>query len=167
MKKEFLISVLSLSLLLAAFLAGLIFIRKKVPLGQQAQREKLALDPEEAFSQPRDNGGLITGSLSYPSEGLPPDLQVCAENLATKEINCTEEKIRDEKYIYGLGYQLEVPAGKYFVYALTDWRKGYRAYYSEFVACGLKENCLSHQPLVVQVNPGKTTSSINPWDWHR
>ena len=30
--------------------------------------------------------GVIEGSLSYPSEFIPDDMTICAENLATKKI---------------------------------------------------------------------------------
>ena len=44
--------------------------------------------------------GVIEGSLSYPSDFIPP-MRVCAEDINTKEQYCTTEHIKDSKYIYG------------------------------------------------------------------
>ena len=111
--------------------------------------------------------GIIEGSLSYPSEQIPADMTVCAENTLTQEKFCTKEHIKSDKYTYGLGYKLDATPGKYFVYALTPNAQGeYRAYYSEFVTCGLKFECESHQPIEVFVELNKTTDKIDPQDWY-
>src|SRR4030042_3802184 len=91
-----------------------------------------------------DEKGIIEGSLSYPSEGIP-EMKICAENITNKKLACTTDRIQNKKYTYGTGYKLEVPAGTYRVYAsLLDAQKiganafeNYRAYYSEFVTWGL------------------------------
>ena len=88
--------------------------------------------------------GVIEGSLSYPSEFIPDDMTICAENLATKKIYCTNKHLNPRKYRYKVGYKLTVPPGDYHVFAqLPDparygatYPKDYRAYYSEFVKCG-------------------------------
>jgi hypothetical protein len=61
--------------------------------------------------------GMIEGSLSYPSDFIPPDLTICAENLATKKIYSTNQHLKAKKYRYKVGYKLEVPPGDYHVYA--------------------------------------------------
>ncbi len=116
--------------------------------------------------------GTIEGSLNYPSEFIPP-LEVCAENISTKEEFCSYERIGDEKYMYGIGYKLEVPEGDYQVFARLyqpeenmDEMIGYKAYYSEFVTCGLEYDCPSHNPNVVKVTSGETVSDIDPHDWY-
>jgi hypothetical protein len=119
--------------------------------------------------------GVIEGSLSYPSEFIPPDMTICAENLATKHIYSTNKHLKAKKYKYKVGYKLEVPPGDYHVYAyLPDparygagYSKDYRAYYSEFVKCGMTENCPSHAPMVVKVKSGGTVSGIDPMDWYK
>lgn len=114
---------------------------------------------------PISKSGTIEGSLSFPSEGIPENLEVCAENQDTKEVYCTDEHIQDSKYTYGIGYTLNVPAGIYLVYAL-DPSGDYKAYYSEFVTCGLSVNCPSHEPIPVEVKAGETTSDVDPQDWY-
>jgi len=124
-----------------------------------------------AASQP----GVIEGSLSYPSEFIPPDMTICAENLATKKIYCTNKHLKAKKYQYKVGYKLEAPPGDYHVYAyLPDparygagYSKDYRAYYSEFVKCGMSVDCPSHAPIVVKVKGGETVRGVDPMDWYK
>jgi hypothetical protein len=119
--------------------------------------------------------GVIEGSLSYPSEFIPPDMTICAENLATKKIYSTSQHLKAKKYTYKVGYKLEVPPGDYQVYAyLPDpakygagYPKDYRAYYSEFVKCGMSVDCPSHAPITVKVTGGETVSGIDPMDWYK
>jgi hypothetical protein len=100
----------------------------------------LLLQPCPGASAPPERG-VIEGSLSYPSEFIPDDMTICAENQATKKIYCTNKHLKGKKYRYKVGYKLEAPAGHYHVYAqLPDparygagYAKDYRAYYSEFV----------------------------------
>ena len=61
--------------------------------------------------------GVIEGSLSYPSDFIPPDMTICAENLATKKIYSTNKHVKAKKYQYQVGYKLSVPPGDYHVYA--------------------------------------------------
>jgi hypothetical protein len=118
--------------------------------------------------------GVIEGSLSYPSEFIPDDMTICAENLATKQIYSTRKHLKAKKYQYKVGYKLTVPPGDYQVYAyLPDpakWGAGfpkdYRAYYSEFVKCGQTADCKSHAPITVKVKSGETVSSVDPQDWY-
>jgi hypothetical protein len=117
--------------------------------------------------------GVIEGSLSYPSEFIPDDMTICAENLATQKIYCTSKHLQGKKYQYKMGYKLEAPPGDYHVFAQlpdparygADYAKDYRAYYSEFVKCGMSVNCKDHTPIVVTVKSGATTSGVDPWDW--
>jgi hypothetical protein len=118
---------------------------------------------------------VIEGSLSYPSEFIPPDMTICAENLATKKLSCTNKHLKAKKYQYKVGYKLEVPPGDYQVYAYlpdparygASYPKDYRAYYSEFVKCGMSVDCPSHAPITVKVKSGETVSGIDPQDWYK
>jgi hypothetical protein len=119
------------------------------------------------------NEGVIEGSLSYPSEFIPDDMTICAENLATKKIYCTNKHLTAKKYRYKVGYKLTVPTGNYHVFAqLPDparygatMPKDYRAYYSQFVKCGMSVECKDHTPIVVTVKSGATARGVDPWDW--
>jgi len=109
--------------------------------------------------------GNISGSLSYPSEGIPDNLKVCAENADTKETLCTSEHLESVQFDYGKGYNIEVSPGSYTVYAQIPGDT-YKAYYSDFVSCGLTADCPSHEPIVVKVEAGKAQLGINPQDWY-
>jgi hypothetical protein len=118
--------------------------------------------------------GVIEGSLSYPSEFIPDDMTICAENLATKQIYSTRKHVKAKKYQYKVGYKLAVPPGDYHVYAqLPDpdrygatYSKDYRAYYSQFVKCGMSVECQDHTPIVVKAKSGETVSGVDPQDWY-
>lgn len=119
-------------------------------------------------SETVDQGGVIEGNLIYPSEVLPPQT-VCAENIQTKKSICTNLNVQ----INGKpGYRLTLPPGEYEVYAFltsegpTPSPTTQKAYYNEFVTCGLKASCTSHKAIVVTVESGKTSSDINPHDWY-
>ena len=109
--------------------------------------------------------GTIEGSLGYPSEGIPDDLEVCAEHIVREEKYCTLTHIKNDKYKYGVGYKINVPAGAYYVFAI---RKGgdERAYYSKFVTCGLKADCPSHEPIKVIVKAKRVVKNVDPQDWY-
>lgn len=114
--------------------------------------------------------GVITGSVSYPSEVLPAQ-RICAENIKNPQSKyCVETK--DGQSVY----QLEVPAGEYYVYSglleelAGDIKTSYRAYYNEFVLCGLDVKCndkTHHGAFIkVTVKPGSISENINPQDWY-
>lgn len=142
---------------------------------QGAVTEENIPDPPEGATEESmlaELTGAIEGSLNYPSEFIPP-LEVCAENIGTGEEFCTYESIEDAKYVYGFGYKIEAPAGDYQVFArLSEPEeeaggfKDYKAYYSEFVTCGLEYDCPSHNPLTVEIKAGETVSGIDPHDWY-
>ena len=105
----------------------------------------------------------LEGSLSYPSDYIP-EMKICAVDTTTQEETCTKEMIVDDKYIYGTGYKLEVPLGKYKVYAQRiDENTDYKAYYNE---CDGSGECETHEPIIVNVLEEKTYKDINPIDWY-
>lgn len=108
--------------------------------------------------------GWIEGSVSYPSEALPEDLEVCAGQIEG-EMYCTSQWIEDEKYDYGFGYKLAVPAGLYQVMAQRS-SGGLIGWYSEFVLCGETVACTDHTPVEVLVEAGEGVEGIDPADWY-
>ena len=115
--------------------------------------------------------GFIEGTLIYPSDGVPSDIKIYAENISTGLTYSTSLSALNNPNIFTdkTKYKLKVPAGSYYVYSMTNHVKGkedYRAYYSEFVACGLKAQCPSHEPIKVSVKTDKVTSNIDPVDWY-
>lgn len=109
--------------------------------------------------------GVITGSLAYPSEGIPENMKVCAVEQTSQAETCTNEQIKSQEEPYGVSYKIQVPAGTYLVYAQLDDQPP-KAYYSEFVTCGLMAECPSHEPIPVEVKPGETVNNVDPHDWY-
>jgi len=88
---------------------------------------------------------------------------VCAQKTDDlQNIICTPQ-IKDQKFLNGVGYQLELEAGEYYVYSYLDDQ---RAYYTEFVTCGLQYSCPSHAKIPVIVIAGSVQDNILPHDWY-
>ena len=115
--------------------------------------------------------GFIEGHLVYPSDGVPSDMKIYAENISTgKTYVMPLSDLNDPNtFTDKTEYRIKVPVGNYYVYSMTNHVKGkedYRAYYSEFVTCGLKANCTSHEPIKVSVRADKSANNIDPVDWY-
>lgn len=142
-----------------------------VAISFYSAKSKLYINPlnkepminEETIKQPMA-ASSIEGSLSFPSEVMPP-MKICAEETISKNQYCTTTQIEDKKYTYGKGYKLELPAGDYVVYS-QEIGHDKKAYYSEFVTCGLRVECPSHKPIIVNVNDGESISGVDPQDWY-
>ncbi len=118
------------------------------------------------WEEESDGTGTIEGSLSYPSEYIPPEMQICAEDVNSSDEYCTTDHIQDSKYTFGYGYQLEVPYGSYYVYAyMSDIN--YKAYYNEFVECGMSVDCSDHTNILVTVDSFQDhATGVDPMDWY-
>ena len=42
----------------------------------------------------------------------------------------------------------------------------YRAYYSQYVLCGMEYGCTDHAKVIVTVPSGQTVTDIKPYDWY-
>lgn len=113
--------------------------------------------------------GFIEGTTLYPSEFVPAQ-RVCAVQTDEKAEFCDAAP-------EGTGpdlptFRLEVPPGDYYVYALVEnpgelnLESSSRAFWTEFVVCGLQASCPSHEPIVVKVRSGETVTDIRPHDWY-
>ena len=121
---------------------------------------------------PSQQPATITGALSYPGDVDLPAMIVCAEAVNSKSIHCTDKRLTNRRS-GKLTYKLRVPAGGYYVFATivngeepAEDFQGYKAYYSEFIKCGLSVNCPSHKPIEVKVRAGQTLTGIDPADWY-
>ncbi|MBL7542632.1 MAG: hypothetical protein JNL11_02400 [Bdellovibrionaceae bacterium] len=109
--------------------------------------------------------GSIQGSLGFPSDFIPK-LVICAD-----PIEWWKKKICIGSELDARTYELKLPKGKYTVFAsviekMEYFQTDYRAYYSEFVKCGLSVNCKDHSPIVIEINDASTLNDINPQDWY-
>ncbi|MCC6643178.1 S-layer homology domain-containing protein [Candidatus Peregrinibacteria bacterium] len=120
--------------------------------------------PSNGYADLAAPKGYLEGSLSYPSIGVPVNMIICADKTEEVVTYCTYNHIVSDKYLYGVGYRLAVPAGHYKVYAYVDTLYGS---YSEFVTCGMDaSHCTSHEPVEVKVEVGKTVKDIDTADWY-
>jgi len=89
----------------------------------------LVLGSSPAWAQPVSpaGDGRIEGELSYPSDYIPKDMVVCAEEVSSGKLHCNSKKKAGKTVV---SYTLDVPAGRYRVYAQTNDMPDVRAYYS-------------------------------------
>ena len=125
---------------------------------EDAGQSQAAATPAPA--KPAPEAGKIAGSLSYPSDYLPDDLEVCAEDTTSGDVTC-KGGFKDNSYA------MELPVGIYHVWARTDdYEAGYRAYYNEAVRCGLDVTCADRSAIDVAVKAGETVTGVDPADWY-
>lgn len=121
----------------------------------------------EALSQKEPNSavGTITGTLSYPSDHIPPEIQICAESLADGTIACTDKHLKSAGDAGPTTYALDLKPGTYHIYSIMP-DGPYRAYYSQYITCGSQAGCPSHEPIAVELQAGQTVENIDPNDWY-
>jgi len=117
---------------------------------------------------PAPKYGIIKGQASYPSEGLPADEEICAQNInvsSAAPICVNVGKAPTTNYTY----TLELPVADYYVYAQTAKLPNYKAYYDEFSKCGNSVNCPAaghKQYIKVTVTAGAVVQNVDPGDWY-
>ena len=126
--------------------------------------------------------GKITGKLTYPSDYIPPKMILCVEkSIGSMNVFCsndTASRLRRAKIKFYLNhnaasYQIRLPAGKYFIFATfpdgkapTGDMEGVKAYYNEFVKCGMSVECKSKKPIALVVRSGRSVRGITVGDWY-
>lgn len=134
-------------------------------LQQQAEDKQRPATNDRSKEVDVVSSGVIKGIASYPSEKLPEDQEVCAEDITdSKKTHCI-----DVGHEQKTSFELTVPVGEYYVYSKTAKLENYRAYYNEFVKCGLSVDCPESghkQYISVKVGAGETVSGIEPGDWY-
>ncbi len=103
--------------------------------------------------------GSISGSLSYPSEFIPP-LRVVAFQVGGFNYHYVDTMQNQGDYqITGLA------PGVYHVVAYI-MNGSYAGGYTEMVPCGLSVDCTDHSLIDVVVLSGQDTPDIDPADWY-
>jgi hypothetical protein len=106
-----------------------------------------------------ETGGTINGSLSYPSEGIPPLKVVAFDATSQAPVAFVETKAGQSTY------SLPVPFGAYYIVAYTlDGRLA--GGYTTAVPCGLGVECTNHMLLPVPMLTGVAADDIDPTDWY-
>lgn len=109
---------------------------------------------------PVEQTGSIAGSLTFPSERIPP-LLVVAFNTNTGQyywVQTTEDQST---------YQIDnIPVGTYTVFAYLLPDGSMIGAYDQFYVCGLKAECTDVSLIEVDVQAGVVTQDITPGDWY-
>jgi hypothetical protein len=108
--------------------------------------------------------GTITGTLMYPSSGIPA-LRIVAFEVGGTSYYYIDTSMGQSIYtIDGL------PAGPYHVVAYVrpggGFNSGQAGGYSQTVPCGLQYGCNDHSLIDVVVNAGGVVSGIDPADFY-
>jgi hypothetical protein len=115
---------------------------------------------------PSTDVGSISGTLSYPAEGIP--------GMAVVAFHA-DGGPADYYYVATAAgqtnYQIEnLPAGNYWIVAYSLGGAGFPAGlaggYTQYVACGMQPQCTDHALIEVAVSGGANTGNINPQDWY-
>lgn len=138
-------------------------LQKKINELQNKLGTEEKSDIETASSEEEEVLAEITGSLTYPAGQLPDDLTIYAKNMETEEVYTTTEVLSGTGYTFGSGYSMEVPAGTYQVYAMKVGSE--KAYYNQFMVCGMSVECTDTTILEVEVLAGESTDDIIVGDW--
>ena len=106
-----------------------------------------------------DLGGTLSGSLSYPSEGIPA-LKVVAFDAISGDLAASIDTAAGQS-----SYSLPVPPGMYNIVAYTlDGRLA--GGYTMAALCGLRAECTDHSLIPIPVAGGLEVSDIDPADWY-
>jgi hypothetical protein len=125
-----------------------------------------ATDNIPTFTPPAGQSGSISGTLSYPAEGIPA-MAIIAYVVGGSPNDyyyVTTDQGENSYQIFNL------PVGAYHIVAYTLGGGGFPAGlaggYTQAVPCGLSVSCTDHSLIAVQVNNGQDTANANPQDWY-
>lgn len=117
--------------------------------------------------------GTISGKIMYPSSGIPTKTKVFAEDIATgKTYEATMAFAPTTTDMAASAtYTINVPAGSYYVYGsqagFNDQNGSpWKAYYNQFVVCGLAATCKDVTKVVVNVASAGKVGNITIGDWY-
>jgi LysM repeat protein len=146
-----------LSILLA--LSALLYLQPLVVQARKSENPVSTHFNQVTIPNPQSaSSGLITGNLSFPSERIP-SLTI----IATRIDNGVNTYYSVQTAENQSSYALRVDPGVYQVLAYAgDFAGGY----TEYVVCGLGNNCGDHALRPVVVQAGDTLANINPGDWY-
>jgi len=103
--------------------------------------------------------GSISGTLSYPSQFIPP-LRVVAFLVDSSGYRYVDTAENQTTYQIG-----GLAPGSYHVVAYT-LDGALAGGYTQMVLCGLRVECTDHSLIKVLVHPGQDTPNIDPADWY-
>jgi hypothetical protein len=109
--------------------------------------------------------GTITGFAGYPAEAHPA-MTIYAVSTTDRsvyfsvDVPPTQPPPKSTYTITG------VRPGTYHLFSYLEGSDTAGGAYSEFVTCGLRAGCPSHEPIDVTVRAGETVREIDVTDWY-
>lgn len=120
--------------------------------------------------------GKIRGSIIYPSDHIPENVEVCAVNVESELETCTKERIDSDEFVHGIGFELSVQAGNYKLLARhIDKANEYDddAYYDKYIKQTVLEQKESDpcgdesliDPIIISVKKDQVVQNTVAGDW--
>jgi len=107
----------------------------------------------------REPMGTISGEICYPSQSIPP-LVLYFEDIATGDVLTLETELNQDTF------EFEVKPGSYKAFAYIKGLDESPGGYTEYVPCGLSDDCLDHTLIEFKVVDDGLTSDIDVCDWY-
>lgn len=117
--------------------------------------------------------GTISGKIMYPSSGIPTKTKIFAEDTKTGKVY--EATVTFAETTTDMApsatYTVSVPAGSYYMYGtIADFNDQngtpWKAYYNQFVVCGMAATCKDVTKVVLNVEAGGKVVNITIGDWY-
>jgi hypothetical protein len=103
--------------------------------------------------------GQVWGDICYPDESSPA-MNIYFQNLETEQLQPFH--IQENQTTY----RFELPAGVYVAFALVSNHTYSIGTYSEYVVCGLGDNCTDHTQVPFLVRDDHVTIGVDICDWY-
>ena len=103
--------------------------------------------------------GTISGELCYPSQSIPP-LVLYFEDAETGNILTLDTELNQDTF------EFEIAPGSYTAFAYVKGIDESPGGYTEYVPCGLTDECLDHTLREFKVVDAGLTSDIDICDWY-
>jgi len=131
------------------------------------------IDAGAAVTTTVTENGTVSGKITYPSSGVPTKVKVFAEDTKTGKIY--EATVTFAETTTDMSstatYSVAIPAGSYYIYGtlagFNDQNGSpWKAYYNQFVVCGLAATCTDTTKVVVNVESAGKVQNITIGDWY-
>ena len=107
-----------------------------------------------------DHFGRISGTLSFPSEQIPP-LHIVAFDVYHNSYHLVDTDTNQQTY------EIKNLMPGYYTIVAYEKNSGFAGGYSEYAKCGLSPECAEDHTLVtIYIAPGDHFINANPADWY-
>ncbi|MBU0974127.1 hypothetical protein KKD03_00295 [Patescibacteria group bacterium] len=103
--------------------------------------------------------GTISGLLKIKKISSTHNIIICAQDKFTIKEFCTDGLL-ETTAPNELKYTLEIPIGKYFIFAISPPDPN-KAYYSKIQKCTDGENCENNQKILLEISENESQENID------